>query len=82
MVETMLTEKAQALADELAASEQRPVADIVERALEAYKQRSAAPPRESAADFYARLRENAVDIDLEAIIKEGRRERHRPEIDF
>lgn len=80
MAETVLTEKARALADALAESEKLPVAEIVERALEAYRRRGVAPEQESASDFYARLQENAVDIDLEAIIKEGRRD--RPPIEF
>ena len=51
--------------------ERMPVPEIVERALEHYRRRVKAAD-EPMADFLARLQENAVDIDLEAIIKEGR----------
>mgnify|MGYP006899132290 CR=1 FL=1 len=71
MAETVLTEKAQGLAQELAEHERMPVPEIVERALEHYRRRVKAAD-EPMADFLARLQENAVDIDLEAIIKEGR----------
>lgn len=59
------------LAHRLAKREQRSVADIVERALEAYE--SAQTGRESAASFYARLSTDfGADVDLEAVIRESR----------
>lgn len=59
------------LAIRLAKREQRSVADIVERALEAYE--SAQTGRESAASLYARLSTDfGADVDLEAVIRESR----------
>jgi len=64
--------KARDLAHRLARRENRSIADVVERALESYEVREAG--REPARSFYARLRaSSATDIDLEEIIKEGRR---------
>ncbi|MGE0004354.1 MAG: type II toxin-antitoxin system VapB family antitoxin [Parvibaculaceae bacterium] len=64
--------KARDLAHRLARRENRSIADIVERALEAYDVREAG--REPAASFYARLTaESGTDIDLEAVIKKGRK---------
>lgn len=64
--------KARDLAHRLARRERRSVADIVERALEAYEVREAG--REPATAFYARLSaEFGADIDLEAVIRESRR---------
>lgn len=64
--------KARDLAHRLARRERRSIADIVERALEAYEVREAG--REPAASFYAHLSANSgVDIDLEAVIREARR---------
>jgi hypothetical protein len=64
--------KARDLAHRLARRERRSVADIVERALEAYEVREAG--REPAASFYARLSTTyGTDIDLEAVIREARR---------
>lgn len=63
--------KARDLAHRLARRENRSVADIVERALEAYEIREAG--REPASSFYARLSETyGEDIDLETIIREDR----------
>ena len=63
--------KARDLAHRLARRENRSIADIVERALEAYEIREAG--REPAASFYARLTaESGTDIDLEVAIKESR----------
>ena len=63
--------KARDLAHRLARRERRSVADIVERALEAYEVREAG--REPAQAFYARLsREYGTDIDLDAVIRESR----------
>jgi hypothetical protein len=66
--------RARDIAHELAAREKRTVAQVVEQALELYKRQSS-PRNETMSAFLARLRENAVDIDLEAIIKEGRVEK-------
>lgn len=64
--------KARDLAHRLARRENRSIADIVERALEAYEVREAG--REPAASFYARLSATyGTDIDLESVICEGRR---------
>jgi hypothetical protein len=64
--------KARDLAHRLARREKRSIADIVERALEAYEVREAG--REPAASFYARLPTTyGTDIDLEAVIRDGRR---------
>ncbi|MDE1996367.1 MAG: type II toxin-antitoxin system VapB family antitoxin [Rhizobiaceae bacterium] len=63
--------KARDLAHRLARRENRSIADIVERALEAYEVREAG--RESAPSFYARISSMTdEDIDLEAAIHEGR----------
>lgn len=71
--------KARDLAYRLARRENRSIADIVERALEAYEVREAG--REPAASFYARLAENGDDeVDLEAVIHEGRRIHKGPEL--
>jgi hypothetical protein len=64
--------KARDLAHRLARREKRSIADIVERALEAYEVREAG--REPASSFYARLSTTyGTDIDLEAVIRDGRR---------
>lgn len=64
--------KARALAYRLARREQRSIADIVERALEACEFRKAG--REPASAFYARLAaECGTDIDLEAALRAARR---------
>ena len=63
--------KARDLAHRLARRERRSIADIVERALEAYEVRQAG--REPAAAFYDRLVANGTDIDLDGIIREQRR---------
>ncbi|MGH6918212.1 MAG: plasmid stabilization protein [Geminicoccaceae bacterium] len=64
--------KARDLAHRLARREKRSIADIVERALEAYEVREAG--REPAASFYARLSATCgTDIDLEAVIRAARR---------
>ena len=64
--------KARDLAHRLAQRERRSIAEIVERALEAYDVREAG--REPASAFYARVSTNCgTDIDLEAVIREARR---------
>jgi hypothetical protein len=66
--------KARDLAHRLAKQENRSVAQVVERALVMYQRQAA--PAEDAAAFYARMsRDFGVDIDLEEIIKAGRKER-------
>jgi hypothetical protein len=71
--------KARDLAHRLARRENRSIADIVERALEAYEIREAG--REPAARFYARLPAKCgTDIDLDAVIREGRRVHTGPDI--
>jgi hypothetical protein len=63
--------RARDLAHRLARREQRTVAEIVERALEAYD--TAQTGRERATDFYARLAQTcATDIDLEALVRSDR----------
>ncbi len=64
--------KARDLAHRLARRERRSIADIVERALEAYEAREAG--REPAASFYARIaRDYGTDIDLDEVIRENRK---------
>jgi hypothetical protein len=63
--------KARDLAHRLARRERRSIADIVERALEAYEVRETG--RESAAAFYERLAKGGVDIDLEEVIRKDRK---------
>ena len=71
--------KARDLAHRLARRQKRSIADIVERALEAYESREAG--REPASSFYARLSENyGSDIDLEAVIQEARRAHSGPDL--
>lgn len=67
--------KARDLAHRLARRENRTIADIVERALESYEIREAG--REPASSFYARMAMgDEEDIDLEAVIREGRQVNH------
>ncbi len=50
------------------------MAEVVERALEAYRSRADDAPGESAADFYRRLTQGREeDIDLDALLKEHRK---------
>jgi hypothetical protein len=64
--------KARDLAHRLARREKRSIADIVERALEAYDVSEAG--REPASSFYARLSaQYGTDFDLEAVIRDARR---------
>jgi hypothetical protein len=63
--------RARDLAHELARREGRTVAEIVERALEAY--RSDDTRHESASEFYRRLtRGRKEDVDLDALLAEHR----------
>ena len=71
--------KARDLAHRLAQREKRSIADIVERALEAYEIREAG--REPASSFYARLSaESGVDIDFESVLRAARRVHAGPEL--
>ncbi|MEI9407340.1 MULTISPECIES: type II toxin-antitoxin system VapB family antitoxin [Mesorhizobium] len=71
--------KARDLAHRLARRENRSIADVVERALESYEIREAG--REPPSTFYARLASTSgTDIDLEKIIREGRRVHPGPEL--
>ena len=64
--------KARDLARRLARREHRSIADVVERALEAYEIRETG--REPATAFYARLaHEYGSDLPLESVIRESRR---------
>ncbi|MBX3576998.1 MAG: plasmid stabilization protein [Rhizobiaceae bacterium] len=64
--------RAKEIAHRLALREKRSIADIVERALEAYEFRETG--REPAAVFYRRLAEQgADDIHLEEIIQQNRK---------
>ena len=64
--------RARELARELARREGRSVAEIVERALEAYRARES--NEETGAEFYARLiRDRAEDVDLESVLAEHRK---------
>ncbi len=68
----MRSAKARDIAHRIARRERRSIADIVERALEAYETREAGV--EPAEAFFARLTvEHGVDIDLEALIRDSRR---------
>jgi len=71
--------KARDLAHRLARRENRSVADVVERALEAYEVRETG--REPAPSFYARLSANyGTDLDLDAIIRETRHAHKGPDL--
>ncbi len=60
------------MAHRLARREHRSIADVVERALEAYEVREAG--REPASAFYARLSNDfGGDVELEDIIRTARR---------
>ncbi len=65
--------RARDLAHRLARRENRSIADIVERALEAYETQQTG--REPAAEFYRRISvQSALDIDLDASIRADRTE--------
>lgn len=71
--------RARDLAHRLARRENRTIADIVERALEAYEVREAG--REPAARFYRRVSESfGADIDLETVIREHRQPHTGPDL--
>ena len=71
--------RARELAHRLARRENRSVADVVERALEAYEIRETG--REPAASFYARLSASCgTDLDLDAIIRETRDSHTGPDL--
>lgn len=70
--------RARDLAHRLAHRENRSIADIVERALEAYETQQTG--REPAADFYRRISlQAALDIDLDAVIRADREAHQGPE---
>lgn len=71
--------KARDLAHRLARREHRSIADVVERALEAYEIREAG--REPASAFYKRLADDCgSDVDLESVIRKNRRINPGPEL--
>ncbi|MBB4200175.1 plasmid stabilization protein [Rhodoblastus sphagnicola] len=71
--------KARDLAHRLARREKRSIAEIVERALEAYEIREV--EREPAASFYARIFKSlGMDIDLETVIAETRNVHSGPDL--
>jgi hypothetical protein len=71
--------KARELAHRLARRQKRSIADVVERALEAYEIREVG--REPASSFYARLSANyGTDVDLDAVIREVRRVHSGPDL--
>ena len=71
--------KARDLARRLARRERRSIADVVERALEAYEIREAG--REPAVAFYARLANDyGSDLDLAVVIREERKINPGPEL--
>lgn len=64
--------RARALVHRFARRENRSIADVVERALEAYEVREAG--REPASSFYGRLSaQSGTDLDLEVVVRESRR---------
>jgi hypothetical protein len=71
--------RARATAHRLARRERRTVAEVVERALEAYE--ATQTGREPATSFYSRLgREYGADIDLDAEVRKHRRAATGPEL--
>ncbi len=71
--------KARDLAHRLARRENRSIAEVVERALEAYEVREAG--REPASSFYSRISANSgTDLDLEAVLRENRHPHHGVEL--
>ncbi|PIO96417.1 type II toxin-antitoxin system VapB family antitoxin [Pleomorphomonas carboxyditropha] len=71
--------KARDLAHRLARRQKRSIADVVERALEAYEIREVG--REPASSFYVRLSATyGTDVDLEAVIREERHAHLGPEL--
>ncbi|MFN4207486.1 MAG: plasmid stabilization protein [Agrobacterium albertimagni] len=71
--------RARDLAHRLARRENRSIADIVERALEAYETQQTG--REPASDFYRRIgAQSALDIDLDTSIRADRKAHEGPEL--
>ena len=71
--------RARDLAHRLARREHRSIAEIVERALEAYEVREAG--REPAAEFYKRVSSVfGTDIDLEEVIRADRTAHEGPDL--
>ncbi len=76
---TIRSTKAHELAHRLARREGCSIADIVERALEAYAARDAR--HEPAASFYAPIaRDYGIDVDLDAVIRENRQPYTGPDL--
>ncbi len=76
---TVRSMKAHELAHRLARQEGCTVANIVERALEAYAARDVR--HEPAASFYARIaRDYGTDVDLDAVIRENRQPHTGPNL--
>jgi len=71
--------RARDLAHRLARRENRSIADIVERALEAYETQQTG--REPAAEFYRRISaQSRLDIDLDAVVRADRKAHEGPEL--
>ena len=71
--------KARDLARRLARREHRSIADVVERALEAYEIREGG--REPASTFYARVSNDyGSDLDLAAVIRKERKPNRGPKL--
>ena len=69
--------RARDLAQRIAHREDRSVAEVVERALEAYAIRETG--REPASSFYARLSEKyGTDIDLVSVLRQARHASNEP----
>lgn len=67
--------RARDLAHRLARRENRTIADVVERALEAYETKEAG--REPASSFYARISTQfGAEIELDKALEENRRPHH------
>lgn len=76
---SILSARAHALARKLAQREHRSIPDIVERALESYEARGGGS--EPAAGFYDRLKAEAgEDIDLDSILRAGRKADAGPDL--
>jgi hypothetical protein len=69
--------RARTLAYRLAKKERRTISQVVELALEAYAKTPPAKPKESATEFWARVRrDHGTDVDLQALIDENRKPHH------
>ncbi|TPW29126.1 plasmid stabilization protein [Martelella alba] len=71
--------RARDLAHRLAQRENRSIADVVERALEAYAEREIG--HEPARQFFTRLATDyGSDVDLDAVIRESRTPHQGPDL--